>query len=274
MYRRVVVALIDGLRPELVEAGTMPVLDALAESYTHAAHAVTVRPSITVAALGSLATGVRPATHGLMEPGLGFLPKLRTVLPLGDELHRVGQDVVAILPEMGLVSRSITAALTRAAGVGKLVAGGKTAMSAVRTARQVIGELHRGLVFVYIADCDGAGHAHGWLSAPYRYAARTVDDALRDLVPVSDRDLLIVMSDHGGGGIEPRDHDAPHPMNDRIPLVLAGPMVARGHRLERPVSLLDVPPTILWALGAAIPGSYEGRVLREAFLSPAAVGAR
>jgi hypothetical protein len=271
MYRRVVVVLVDGLRPEIVASDTMPVLNALARSFTHAPAAVSVRPSITVAALGSLATGVRPETHGLVEPGLGLLPKLPGLLPLGDELHRVGQDVVAVLPEMGLVSRSLTAALTRAAGVGKLVAGGKTAASIVRTARQAIRELAHGLMFVYIADCDGAGHAHGWLSDPYRHAAGIVDEALRDLVPITERDLLIILSDHGGGGIDPRDHDAPHPANDRIPLVLAGPGTARQRRLAGPVSLLDVPPTILWALGAAIPGGYEGRVLREAFATPVAV---
>jgi predicted AlkP superfamily pyrophosphatase or phosphodiesterase len=28
-----------------------------------------------------------------------------------------------------------------------------------------------GLVFVYLNDCDQAGHAHGWMSPQYRAAA-------------------------------------------------------------------------------------------------------
>jgi arylsulfatase A-like enzyme len=40
--------------------------------------------------------------------------------------------------------------------------------------------------------------------------------------------------------------------------------------LTSPVSLLDVPPTVLHALGAAIPSSYPGRPLHEAFVGEAA----
>ena len=43
----------------------------------------------------------------------------------------------------------------------------------------------------------------------------------------------------------------------------------RGEALHRP-SLLDVPATVLWALGVPQPKSYAGRPLWEAF-TPAAV---
>jgi arylsulfatase A-like enzyme len=54
-------------------------------------------------------------------------------------------------------------------------------------------------------------------------------------------------------------------VNERIPLILAGPGVAREHRLEGPVSLLDVSATVLWWFGAPVPDNYEGRPLLEAF---------
>jgi hypothetical protein len=269
MYRRVVVVLADGLRPDAVTPAIMPSLHTLGQTYTRAEHAVTVRPSVTVAALGSLATGVRPEAHGLIEPGIGFLSRMHRLHPLGDELHRHGHDIAVVLPEMGRFSRSLVGALARAASIGKLVTGGNTARSLARTARQVLSEISHGLVVLYLADCDGAGHAHGWMSQPYLAAAARVDAALAEVAPLTRSDLLIVLSDHGGGGIDPRDHDHPHPTNARIPLVLAGASVRRGTALRGPVSLLDVPPTILWALGAAIPGSYEGRVLREVFAEPA-----
>jgi len=268
MHRRVVVVLADGLRPDAVSPAIMPSLHTLGQTYTRAEHAVTVRPSVTVAALGSLATGVSPEAHGLIEPGIGFLSRMHRLHPLGDELRRAGHDLAVVLPEMGLFSRSLVGALARAAGVGKLVSGGGTARSMARTARQMLGEIGHGVIVLYLADCDGAGHAHGWMSEPYVDAARRVDAALAELAPLALGDLLIVLADHGGGGVEPHDHDLPHPVNSHIPLVLAGASVAQGYVMRRPVSLLDVPTTILWALGAAIPGSYEGRVLREAFLAP------
>src|SRR4029077_9655447 len=88
--RRVVLVLADGLRPDAITPTDMPSLDALARTYTTALRANTVRPSRTVAALASLATGVAPGTHGLIEPGLGFLARLPTLRPLARELTRGG----------------------------------------------------------------------------------------------------------------------------------------------------------------------------------------
>jgi arylsulfatase A-like enzyme len=118
---------------------------------------------------------------------------------------------------------------------------------------------------VYLPDCDEAGHAHGWMSAPYLEAAAELDAAIGRLSARVEDALLIIVADHGGGGVLATEHHHPHPVNERIPLVLAGPGVAREHRLEGPVSLLDVSATVLWWFGVPVPDSYEGRPLLEAF---------
>ena len=130
-----------------------------------------------------------------------------------------------------------------------------------------------GLAFVYVNDCDRAGHAEGWMSPAYLAAVRDVDAAMTELRSLARDSLLVVLSDHGGGGVAPTDHDAPHLVNDRIPLILAGPQIRRRHVLPHPASLLDVPPTALWWLGADVPSSYEGHVLRDAFVAAEVVGA-
>lgn len=265
MSRRVVLVLADGLRPDVVTRSYMPSLHALRRAYVWAAAARTVRPSVTVAALASLATGVGPETHGLTEPGLGFLPHLHRLRPLGSYLARYGQRTIVVGPDMGIASRTIAATLLRAAGVDQLIAGGQTARGMAQAALRSLESVDRGLAILYLADCDGAGHAHGWMSAPYLEAAARVDAAIGELAYLRSQDLLIVVADHGGGGVEPHDHDLPHPVNDHIPLILAGPHLHRHSVLPGPVSILDVPPTILWATGVPIPKEYEGRVLVEAF---------
>ena len=85
------------------------------------------------------------------------------------------------------------------------------------------------------------------------------------LADLTEHSLLIVMADHGGGGVTTHDHAEPHPFNDHIPLILAGPNVTRRHQLTRQVSLLDIPPTLLWWFGLEVPVCYEGRVLTQAF---------
>lgn len=262
--RRVVLVLADGLRPDAITPTDMPSLDALARTYTTALRATTVRPSRTVAALASLATGVAPATHGLIEPGLGFLKRLPTLRPLARELARGGVPSQVVASELLLADRAVLWALTKAAGLGKYRSAGFRARDVARAALTfALGQ--DGLVFVYLNDCDQAGHAHGWMSPQYRAAAGEVDAAIGVLADLTEHSLLIVTADHGGGGVSTHDHAEAHPTNDHIPLILAGPSVTRRHQLTRHISLLDIPPTLLWWFGLGIPVLYEGRVLTQAF---------
>lgn len=268
---RCLVILADGLRPDVITPTHAPTLSALARDYTSAAHAATVRPSVTVAALASFATGVAPRTHGLVEPGLGFLPTLGELRPLAKELraHRVSTTVIAA--SVTQRARPVAWALTACAGVDRLISAGRGAGMIAHATRSVIARQERGFFFTYLADCDRTGHAHGWMSPAYLKAVAAVDAAVGALTAVLDDTLMIVVADHGGGGVTATDHDEPHPLNDRIPLILAGPDVRRGGAIAGPVSLLDVPATILHWFGAPIPRAYEGRPLVEAFVPAPAV---
>jgi arylsulfatase A-like enzyme len=262
---RVILVLTDGLRPDAVTTSRMPSLSALADACTQAVHATTVRPSTTVAALATLATGVSPQSHGLIEPGLGFLSRLGRLRPLARELARAGHRSQIVASDFTAVDRSVVWALASAAGVGRFVSRGRRARDVAHCARDAAADQPHGVMFVYLNDCDRAGHAHGWMSPEHLAAAAEVDAAVGVLAPLAERDLVLVLADHGGGGVTPNDHHEPHAVNDAIPLVLAGPDVARGRRLTRPVSILDVPPTVCAWLGMDVPSSYEGRVLSDAF---------
>lgn len=263
--RRVVLVLADGLRPDAITPTDMPALDTLARRYTTALRATTIRPSRTVAALASLATGVAPATHGLIEPGLGFLKRLPSLRPLARELSRGGVSSQVVASELLPAERAVLWALTKAAGLSRYQSAGLRARDVARAA--LISALGQddGLTFVYLNDCDHAGHAHGWMSPQYRAAAAELDAAIGVLADLTEHSLLIVMADHGGGGVSLHDHAEPHPTNDHIPLILTGPDVTRRHQLTRPISLLDIPPTLLWWFGLEVPVVYEGRILSQAF---------
>ena len=270
---RCVMFLVDGLRPDAIRPDLAPSLHALAQDYTHAPHAFTVRPSATVAAVLSLTTGVGPATHGLVEPGLANLRKLGSLRPVPRVLGARQLPTTVVAGEIVAAEVPVARVLTGVAGVSRFVA---TAGPARRVAAAALGRLRfvpDGLVIVYVNDCDRAGHAEGWMSPSYLDAVREVDLAVGQLRACAADSLLLVLADHGGGGVEPKDHDKPHPTNDRIPLVLAGPRIRRRHVLREPASLLDVPPTVLWSLGLDIPAEYEGRVLYDAFIAAEAVDA-
>jgi len=263
--RRLVIVLADGLRPDAVSPTLMPSLDALGHAYTLARRAQTVRPSATVAALASLATGVCPATHRLIEPGLGFLPRLGRIRPVAWELARAGVPADIVTAALGPAALPVAWALASTAGVRRLVAKGSRARETAAAAQRLLSQPEERLLFVYLPDCDRAGHAHGWMSAPYLEAAAEVDAAIGQLSQWTDDAVFIVTADHGGGGVTVNEHDEPHPVNDHIPLIVAGPGVTRHHQLTRTISLLDVPATVLWWFGVPVPICYEGRPLSEAF---------
>ena len=148
---------------------------------------------------------------------------------------------------------------------------GHRACDSLAAARPTLAAQRRGLILLHWPDADDAGHRHGWMSPSYAAGAHALDAALGDLLCALALDedpttLLIVTADHGGGGHAARNHESGHPADYTIPVFLAGAGIAAGP-LPGPVSLLDIPPTVLWALGAPIPATYVGRPLAEAFVS-------
>jgi hypothetical protein len=268
--RRLILALTDGLRPDAITPTVMPSLHALSATYTSASAARTIRPSATVAALASLATGVAPETHRLIQPGLDFLPRVARLRPVARELARWKVPTDVVTAELPFTSVPIAWALASAAGVRRLLPAGSRARDTATAADWLLDEDGAGLVFVYLPDCDVAGHASGWMSDRYLAAASELDAAIGVLSTHVDDSLLVVVADHGGGGVLATEHHHPHPTNEHIPFILAGPGVASEHRLEAPVSLLDLSATVLWWFGVPIPDCYEGRPLLEAF-APALV---
>jgi arylsulfatase A-like enzyme len=106
------------------------------------------------------------------------------------------------------------------------------------------------------------------MSDAYEEAAHCLDGTLgmlHALAQIGDdpSTLLVACADHGGGGFTSNDHNSDHPLDRTIPLLMSGGGVAR--RQLHAVRLLDVPPTVLWALGVKPPADLEGRVLLEAF---------
>ena len=269
-YRKVVLLVIDGLRPDAITQDGMPTLHGLLRRGWQAATATTIRPSVTVAALTSLATGVSPERHGLSAASLQSLGRVRGLKPLPLELKRLGVETSVVTTQLGGSARWLAGALLRMGGVTRLVPAPPAPGSVVDAGlRHAARNSHSELVVLYLNDADLAGHAWGWMSPAYLQAVRTIDRALAPLeTHLEDPDTLVVLTaDHGGGGVLPQDHDHPHPVNDAIPVGMLGGRVMPGLVSSDPVRLLDIPPTVLNAFGGAAPAEYEGRVLHEAFMT-------
>ncbi len=98
--------------------------------------------------------------------------------------------------------------------------------------------------FLHLSAPDSAGHAHGFMSAPYLKAVKQTDRRLGKLVAAIDADpalskrlVLMVTADHGGKGA---NHDiATKYANYRVPFIVRGADVPAG------ADLYDLNPTYL-----------------------------
>jgi predicted AlkP superfamily pyrophosphatase or phosphodiesterase len=268
---RVVLVVLDGLRPDAVDAFRLDHVAELAARGAATFTARTVAPSVTAAAMASLFTGLAPARHGVVSDRFHVPRRRGPVDPLPRVLSAAGLPSSAFIGSLPALYAGLARQIARHVGLGRAVCAGDTARAIVASARPTLAEQERGLIVLHWPDADRAGHEHGWMSRQYEAGARAMDQALGDLAGVlarhgGDTTLLIALADHGGGGAVANDHDSMHPADQTIPIILAGAGVEPG-TLDGPVSLLDVPPTLLWALGVVAPPSYEGRVLSGAFVS-------
>lgn len=267
--RRVVVAVLDGLRPDAIDPLGLAHWRSLAAGGAETRLGQSVQPSVTAAALTSFFSGVAPDVHGVAgerfqlprQPGrLALLPRVLAAAGVPSAVH---------IRRVPWLYRGLARQMARLAGASVVTMQGDDAPAILEAARPTLASGREGLVFLHFPDADAAGHAHGWMSAPYREAARRLDatlGALAHLAGVSPEGdtLLIACADHGGGGAVPTHHHSPHPLDTTIPVLLVGGGITPGAALG-PVSWLDLPATVAWALGVAPPITWGGRPLVEAF---------
>jgi predicted AlkP superfamily pyrophosphatase or phosphodiesterase len=263
---RVVLVSIDGLRADALARYRPPTLTRLAAEGASTTLARTVVPSLTAPAHLSLLSGVGPETHGIWGDDLFFTPEMAALDPVFRYAGRAGLHARAFMSRAGPLESFEDALQCKLAfGLDSLTLVEPDAERLTGAALPSLRDAGVELVFLHVADPDLAGHAHGFESPEYRAAVLRADSAIARVVEeTGPRTLLMVVSDHGGGGsygshLHGSDADA----DVRIPVILWGSRVVR--RTLEDVSLLDVPATALWALGFRPPSHYEGRPLLEGF---------
>lgn len=84
-------------------------------------------------------------------------------------------------------------------------------------------------------------------------------DTLRSL-GLAENTIVAYTSDHGCH-FKTRNSEykrSPHDASIRVPLAVSGPGFEGGVRIDRPVSTVDLPPTLLDAAGVAVPDEMQG----------------
>ena len=264
---RVIIVVLDGLRPDAIDAFALSNIRAMALSGASTMSARTVSPSCTWPAMTSLVSGMSPETHGILSDSL-HVPRPKTALePLPTLLSRAGYHSAVVMRALPPLYRGTARLIAKGLGFAEARFAGTTAEEVTMAASKNLRSQERGLIVMHWADADQAGESHGWMTPEYGDACRRLDSAVGLLMRLTSfssdpHTLVIALADHGGGGVTVNDHCEEHALNWTIPLILGGGSV-RHSRLEE-AHLLDVPATAAWALGVTPPAAYAGRVLIEA----------
>ncbi len=258
--RRVVLVSIGGLAPRVMAATPTPTLDRLVREGAATDVARTVSPPMTIAANTTMITGRRP--DGPDGHGHGRKPK-----------EDGGQRWSAI-PEPTIYSRCDDEGLRCALisqrddfahfaaderGVDYYVRSDETDWLLDEGASWMRRE-EGDFLMVYLADVDRVGHKDGWDSQEQRAVVTEIDAHLGAFLEALERDprplTLLVVADHGGEG---HRHDLSIDANILVPFVLFGDGISPATSLGADVSVMDVAPTVLSALGLPAPVPWAGR---------------
>ena len=201
---RVVLVSVDGLRADAAERWSAPTLLRLASEGASQRRASAVSPSLTTPGHLSLLSGVGPEAHGVYGEALEFTPEMAELEPVFKYAAQRGRKALAFVSGEGPLAEFETALACRLAfGLDSLYLTAPTAADVVAAAAPALADPTVDLIFLHLPDPDVAGHRYGFGSPQYGAAVRDVDSALEGLsstLSESAGGLLVITSDHGGGG--------------------------------------------------------------------------
>lgn len=122
------------------------------------------------------------------------------------------------------------------------------------------------LMFLAFDLPDAEGHRHGY-NTREQMASITETDELIGIVlraieraGMMDDSLIIMVSDHGGGGVNTHDHGSDHPMDQTIFWGCTGPGVRPGSGIAGGITITDTAAVVLRVIGLEAPPTWEAEV--------------
>ena len=169
--RRVVLVVLDGLRPDAIQQFRLQRIASLARRGASTFRAQTVSPSITPCAMASLLTGAAPERHGVQSEHF-HLPRPRgPVHPVAKELAKHSMPASFFMPQVPFLMRGVASRISTLLGLGEFRHNGRDAEDVLAAARKNLGSQRRGLIMMHWLDADRAGHEFVWMSPQYGVAA-------------------------------------------------------------------------------------------------------
>lgn len=254
MNGKVLLILVDGMRPDAISACRHPFLTGLRSSAAWTWRACAVNPSVTLPCHASLFLSVDPQRHGITTNT--WVPQVRPIPSICDAAAAAGKLCGMFYNWEPLRDLNLPGSLDASffLKMGRQPAG--SCDEAVTD--QAISYIHSGdpdFVFLYLGETDETGHRYGWMSPEYlesvALACGCIEKAAASL-PAGWN--VIITADHGG---HDRTHGTTAPEDMTIPLYLYGPEIPAGQLSGSP-NLKDIAPTIAGLMNFPAPRDWDG----------------
>lgn len=252
MPEKVVLVLVDGLRPDgLVRCGNPFVQKLIAES-SYSLDAATVFPSVTLPCHMSLFHSADPDRHGILSNT--YVPQVRPIVGLFDQLDTFGKvcgffynwEELRDLARPGHLHTSLYMNLHQSEHTDDRLTD---------ACINFVKDVQPDFTFLYLGQTDEMGHSKGWMSDDY---LATVNNAVSCIERVynslPEGYTMIVTADHGG---HERSHGSTLPEDMVIPILFCGPKFEKNSKLEG-VSIKDIAVTVAKLLEVPCVREWEG----------------
>ncbi len=259
MDQKVLLVLVDGMRPDSISACGNPAYQKFFEEGAHTYSARTTFPPVTLPVHMSLFHSVPPERHGIITNT--FVPQNHPINGLYETIDAAGkksavfyswQQMRDVWLNRNTVSFSWMMSLHNYMKVLNID------VPATKACKEHIAEFAPDFVWLYLGMVDEWGHAHGWMSQEYLDMVKSATDCILDIASSLPPEYsIIATADHGG---HDRRHGDNIPEDMTIPITCHGPMFEKGKELTD-VSIIDVAPTITEILGIRPDPDWEGRSL-------------
>jgi predicted AlkP superfamily pyrophosphatase or phosphodiesterase len=269
--RYVVVASIDGLRPDAIAAFGASTLERLMREGSYTLSATTIFPSKTLPSHTSMLTGQPPERHHVLWNNVVTRDAESIGIPNIFGVARArGYSTAAFFSKPKFQPLQVEGTLDYSQAPGGWWGGWSSERTISDVARYLEGA-RPNVLFVHFIDPDAAGHRAGWMTPEYGRAVRAADVAVGRLIVLAEQTYgagnfsLIVTADHGGHGT---NHGSDDPRDVTIPWIAWGRGVRQGALTQSTIRTMDTAATVLWLLGVEEPSDWAGRPVVSAYTDP------
>ncbi len=257
--QKVILVLVDGMRPDgMMQCGN-PFAQKLVEESTSCLTAQTVMPSVTLPCHMSLFHSVDPERHGILTNT--YIPQVRPIEGLFDRLDKFEKKCAFFYTWEELRDLSRPDKLHTAFCLNQHKQA-DTDTKITEAAIKYINDEAPDFLFLYLGETDEVGgHDCGWMSEQYLKSVSKALSCTEKLInEIPDDYNVILTADHGGHG---RGHGSDCPEDMTIPVCFKGNAFPKGETLSG-ISIKDIPVTIATLLGVSPAKEWEGKPVPNA----------